>query len=358
MLTVLDDSSAPIRRSNAEILTEASRRSTTLVSHLLTEELHEALAQANGRPRALWQSKIAPRDIAPLRNLSLLISAAINANTTVLVDDDICGFSLDATHQMLEARRRRGRGLVAGVAIGGISEQDTITKLSDAMRLLESKACGHTVSVAELFRVSPDFDYGRPDRCQWVSAGYLAFHLPATRLFAFPPGYNEDWLWCLLHDAIGDTCLYRAEQTVVHAPPFLRRSTREDILFELAGDLVLDYLAARPRGERCRADEALEGLGQLRPHPSCMPPVRAEEVLEKARELSGRAHRRALLELETYGLGVLRAMRRSGELEMEQSSVVKDWSVDAAAKHRSFAATLGTATALVAVGAMLQEGRL
>lgn len=357
-LTVLDDSCDTVSRGNAAVVADAARRSMACLSHLRSQRVHDAVARAAGGPRALWQSKTAPRDIAPLRNLSLLISAAVDAQTTLLVDDDICGFDLEATHRMVDEFDRGPGGVVVGAKIGGANELDTVTKLLDAMRALEANNLNTALLAEELFRMPAGHDDHNAGGCRWVSGGYMAFRLPPERLFAFPPGYNEDWLWCLLHDACRDTRLQRADQAVVHEPPLLRRSTRDDIFFELAGDLIFDCLATRPYGRSSRPDAVLEDLGQHTPHPSFMPLVRAEEVLEQACRLSESGHRRAMSELEIYGLSVLRGMQGSGELEMNGSTVMNAWSSDAVAKHRSFTGTLGTATARVALAAMLQEGRL
>lgn len=356
-LTVLDDSCAMISHANAAVLAQAARRSIAHLTHLRAEQLHDVIARATGGHSALWQSRTAPRDIAPLRNLTLLLSAAVDAQTTVLVDDDICYFDLESTHRMLDAHYRVSGAVVGGAEIGGTTEQDTVTRLSDAIRLLQSKTHNSAVSAGELFRVPPDSDSRRADACGWLSAGYVAFRFPATSLFAFPPGYNEDWLWCLLHGAGGEARLLRADQAVVHEPPALRQSTRDDILFELAGDLILDCLAERRYGKLRRPESVLEDLADRAPNPSVMPSVRAERVLKQARGLSENGHGRALADLETYGLSVLRDMLRSGELEMDGTRRLRAWSADAAAKHRSFATTLRAVTVRCALRAALKEGR-
>lgn len=356
-LTVLDDSCAMISHANAAVLAEAARRSITRLTHLLAEQLHDVIARATGGQSALWQSRTAPRDIAPLRNLTLLLSPAVGARTTVLVDDDICYFDIEATHRMLEAHHRAPGAVIVGAEIGGTTEQDTVTRLSDAIRLLQSKTHDCPMPAEELFRVPSHFDSRRADLCRWLSAGYMAFRLPATSLFAFPPGYNEDWLWCLLHGAGGEARLLRADQAVVHEPPVLRQSTRDDILFELAGDLILDCLVERRDGKPRRPESVLEDLADRAPDPEVMPSVRAETVLKQARALSENGHGRSLADLESCGLSALRDMLRSGELEMDGSRRLRAWSADAAAKHGSFATTLGAVTVRCALRAALKEGR-
>ena len=356
-LTVLDDSCAAISRANTAVLVDAARRSITPLIHLQAEPLHDTLARAVGGTRALWHAKTAPRDIAPLRNLSLLISATVDARTTVLVDDDMCGFDLDVTHHLLDTLEPAPDGLVVGAAICGTTEQDTITRLSDAMGRWKMLARGTAVSIEEFFRATPGDKRGTNER-RWVSAGYVAFRLPAARLFAFPPGYNEDWLWSLLHGAGGETRVVQGDQAVEHEPPTLRRSTRDDILFELAGDLVFDCLLEqldrRPRGP----ESVLEDLAQHTPDTSVMPSVRVEALLGQARVLSENRHWQAPVTLESYGLGVLRGLLWSGQLEMDGNTMLNAWSEDAAAKHRSFATTLHATTVWRALREAQKEGRL
>ena len=163
-------------------------------------------------------------------------------------------------------------------------------------------------------------------------------------------------MWCILHGAGGKARLFRIDQTVVHEPPMLRKSNRDDILFELSGDLVLDRLVGR---RVCRSNEpesVLEYVADGPPSPSVMPSVRAETVLNEARGLSAKGNKSALADLESYGLSVLRDMRRSGELEMDSNQNLRAWSADAAAKHRSFAKTLGAVTVRCALRTALKEG--
>ncbi len=232
-VTVLDDSDRDRLLADSAVLSEAARRSRATITHLGAASLHETVAKAlNGR--AIWQSRTAPRDIAPLRNLSLLISLAVGAQTTIMVDDDVCHFDLRATVETIDALDGP-EGLVVGATIEGTTEQDTVTRLLEAVRALERAGGKEARGIERLFRATSDVDdreghgYGLP------SAGYTAFRIPSAKLFAFPPGYNEDWLWSLLHKAEGKTRVLRTAQPVVHAPPALRRSSRIDILFEMVG---------------------------------------------------------------------------------------------------------------------------
>lgn len=356
-LTVLDDSCKEIACANRLILGEAARRSKTKVAHLPAESAHDVIRLCTGGPKALWQRKTASRDIAPLRNLSLLLSCAIGAHTTVLIDDDVCDFDLDSTQAILDAIHAGAGGAVVGAEIRGTTEQDTITKLSDAMSSLDSNIKGST-SVKELFRELPGSNARGEafDRC--VSAGYVALRLPPARLLAFPPGYNEDWLWCLLLDARGDTAVVRSGQCVIHAPPTVRQPTPADILFELAGDLVLDCLAERSDARTSGPSLPLEELSWYLPDPSALPLARADALLKHAGSVWEDGNRPVLRQLQPYGLAVLEEMRRSGDLAVDARRFLRDWSADATARARSFSATLGSAGVRIALSAMVDGGTL
>jgi len=286
-----------------------------------------------------------------------LLSAAVGAQTTILVDDDMCHYDLQATHLLLDAHYRALGPVVIGAEIGGTSELDTVTRLSDALCVLESKSQNSAVATTELFQVYPSPHNRHAAECEYLSAGYMAFRLPATGLFAFPPGYNEDWLWCLLHVAGGRACLLRDDQVVVHEPPALRQSTRDDILFEIAGDLIFDCLAEPRDGTTSGPEFILERLADCVPDVSMIPSMRAEAVLRRALRLRENGHGGALPGLESYGLSVLRNMLDSGELELDGTRTLQAWSVDAVAKHKSFAMTLGDVNVRCVLREAMKEGK-
>lgn len=125
-LTILDDSHPTVSPANAALLAATRTMSAPACVHLLMSRVREVIARSVSASALLWLSKTAPRDIAPLRNLSLLLSVAVPAEMTVLIDDDICGFDLSATHLRINALDHIGQGVIAGADIGGINEQDTI----------------------------------------------------------------------------------------------------------------------------------------------------------------------------------------------------------------------------------------
>ena len=219
VLTVLDDSIAGVVAENAKLLTAVAQKSPAVVTHLVPRRLYETIAKVTGGSALEWRSRTAPRDIAPLRNLALLLSVAVGALTTVFIDDDICGFDLELTHERLGRLTTGPQGLIVGAEIGGQSEMDTLTRLHEAIRPLESQRINYTAPLDELFYLTGVVHAAREANRTWVSGGYMAFNLYPTQLFAFPPGYNEDWLWCLMQSISDEVRVVRSEQVVQHAPP-------------------------------------------------------------------------------------------------------------------------------------------
>ena len=155
-LTVLDDS-APLKASaNRTSLVGIAKRSRTVVSHLLAAQAHRQVAAMNNGARMPWQARSAVRDIAPLRNLSLLLSAALGGHTTVLIDDDVTGFDLLATHRFLAEMLPLPNGVIVGAQMGGWTEMDTVTRLQDALTRLTARSGQKGLAMAELFGATTD----------------------------------------------------------------------------------------------------------------------------------------------------------------------------------------------------------
>ena len=339
------------------MLTAAAHRSNAPLIHLRADAAHDRVGHALGATVS-WQSKAAPRDIAPVRNLSLLLATVIDACLTVLVDDDICNFDVDTTYRAIDGLARSDKGLLVATDIAGTSEQDTVTKLLAAMQILEAAPQGSVVPVEELFRVQGSGTLSCGSSRLPTSAGYLAFRLPLRSVIAFPPGYNEDWIWGLLQQDANAVQVLRMG-TVMHDPASLRRPTVEDVLFELTGDLVYDCASdcidvSRSNGRGL----ILDSLLNCRPATPMMPAARALEVRDKARRLADGGCASGMAALDDYGLSVLRDMLATGNLEVNGEAVLHGWSRDAIVKQASFAATVGDARALMAVAGLAREGRL
>ena len=357
VLTVVDDSSAAASGKNTATLIAAAHCSSTPVTHVRAETAHARVRHVLGG-LASWQSKTAPRDIAPLRNLSLVVSTVVDARVTVLIDDDICGFDLNDTYRAVDGLARGGEDFVAGSSIGGASEQDTITKLWAAMQVLESAPRGSVVRVEELFRVrgGPEAQFGHGGRPP-ISGGYMAFRLSGGFPVAFPPGYNEDWLWGVLQESVNDVHVLR-RGTVVHDPPTLRRPTAADLFYELTGDLTYDCVVeCVGMHSSIAVSGALSRLESYRPSEEMMPSARAREVLDEARRLADTGYGSGVAELRDYGLGVLEDMLAAGQLEMDGGMILSAWSRDAVVKQASFAATVGDAGVRLAIETLAREGR-
>lgn len=357
VLTILDDSSPAGPRTDASLLAMASIGPAPIRIYVSTVFAIEMITRSVSSSAQLWLSKTAPRDIAPLRNLSLLLSVAVPAQTTVFIDDDIHGFNLAETHLKVSALVQSGGGVVAGAHIGGINEMDTITRLSEAIDMIEDLPPGmEPQSVRDLFHTRGSSHTGGGGVARYLSAGYLAFRLPSERLFAFPPGYNEDWLWCLLHAEYPKVRILCLDEAVIHDPPSVRRPTREDCLFELVGDLIFDSLEDRRGENNLPPEAALTDLSKRIPYPASMPSSRALELGEKARSSIEKGCR--LSAIEEFGITVLADMLKASELDMDGSQVLTGWCGDAIMKQRSFAGILRDNNAMSVLQSLMQEGRL
>ena len=289
-----------------------------------------------------------------LRNLSLLLSATLGAHTTVLIDDDVIGFDLFATHRFLAEQLREANGVVVGAQMGGWTEMDTVTRLQEALKRLTVWSEEKHVSVADLFGVAIGNIGQRANECQWVSAGYMAFNIPTKKLMAFPPGYNEDWLWCLLQHGDCGTRIVKSEQLVFHEPSMLRRPTCDDVRFELGGDLILDSLVECLASGSRNGAPALRHLSKHTPDASILPATRAAETMQQAAEVERLGQMR--WQLREYGLRVIEEMSRHDSLEVNGREMVHEWCADAEAKLSAFKPMLDNAALVSALRVLWTKG--
>ena len=54
----------------------------------------------------------------------------------------------------------------------------------------------------------------------YASSGYMIFAFNQKKPIPFPPGYKEDWLWCIENNRRGIAEIFRLPQQVLHDPPF------------------------------------------------------------------------------------------------------------------------------------------
>src|SRR5215210_7936789 len=85
MLTILDDSVPTLSPVNAALLAANPSVSSPTRVYLSTLRAQELLTRAVSRPDLIWLSRTATRDIAPLRNLSLLLSVVVPAEITIFI---------------------------------------------------------------------------------------------------------------------------------------------------------------------------------------------------------------------------------------------------------------------------------
>lgn len=355
-LTILDDSGPTATAENLATLASSARRSNAVVTHLMTAHAHDAVARAHGGSMLAWQHKSAPRDIAPLRNLSLLLSSTVGAHTTVLIDDDVVGFDLAATHEFIAGQQHKPNGIVVGAEIGGWTELDTVTRLEHAMVRLTEQPYQEGVTVSDLFRAASVNGAHGGKACQWVSAGYMAFNVQPSKLLAFPPGYNEDWVWCLLQHAEYGTRILKSGHTVLHEPAAMRRPTCDDIQFELMGDLILDALVECGTAELQNGASVLCRLRGHQPDSSILPASRVAEAMQQAAETQrlDRMHP----DLWEYGLRALNDVVRGDMLEGDGTALVSAWCHDAETKQIAFAPMPRNAVVLAALETLMIKGRV
>ena len=149
--------------------------------------------------------------------------------------------------------------------------------------------------------------------------------------------------------------MVRSEQVVQHEPPGVRRSTDEDLLFEMAGDLVWDCLTEYSGVEKRPPIAALYSLARHTPSREVLPTARVRELLEVVHRstLTARVHSY----LHACGLRAVETVMRSGELATNERTILKDWCKDAIAKHRSFSGLPANETVQRVIAKMALEGR-
>lgn len=332
VLTIIDDSGNECFSANSALLKDIL--STHQYSHLRAVGIENRLRRALPISNTLWLDKSAKRDIAPLRNMSLLLALGISAITTILIDDDICGFDLFETHNQITSLANSDKSMILGAHIGGISEHDTITRMHEAIDRIDAQ--GDTVTdVKSLFRVN-GCSAPSARTCRYVSAGYVAFQLVRQQLFAFPPGYNEDWLWCLLQRGDPKIRIDESAQKVLHEPPSVLKPTHADLQFEFIGDFVFECLE-QLETDGSNIESRLNALSQQIPHSSFMPLLRVRDLLTRG-ETSTLRNRLGVL--DEFGLAQMREMWNLGQVNIDGPTVLKTWCKDAVAKHNAFAATL------------------
>lgn len=350
-ITVLDSSRPHDQSANAEVLAR-TRSASGPGLHVLR---WQGVSGAFGSECEPWMAPTYRRDIAPLRNLSLLLAAVVESESTMLLDDDVRSVPVINMHRELQERSRAAHGSVLGAAIDGVSESDVLTRLEVAAGVLEERAGAvDPLDAKELFQVSARHKASTGYRRWYASGGCMAHVLQADQMTAFPPGYNEDWLWCELQDEqlIGQSERHRAD----HDPPAVRCPSESDCLFEMTGDLVLDCLIETDHGAGMSIEERLNELAEFVPPADFLPGARLHEL--HGRLASMRVEEKGLQVLRRYGLTVLDNLQKSGALDIDWRTVISEWSRDAGRKARSFQTSLRDVRVRNRLYSLWQEGRL
>ena len=359
-LTVLDDSDPRIMCENRGVVSQSASTPTSF--HVSAKTLERSLLRSLPERSLCWLQRTAARDIAPLRNCALLLSLCIPTQTTVLIDDDVTSFDLAYTHRMLQrlAVAHPTESVIVGGHIAGVDEHDVLTRLDRAIQsyTLPRVSARRSMLVETHFRRPAQTTTATPIEVEWVSGGYLAFCLAPERVIAFPPGYNEDWLWCVSSRREGHARVFRLPQVVYHEPVGVKRPTADDVLFELFGDLILDQtldasVDREPSG--ARANGPPQVVAQPRPSVDS-PATRVQNLLERIEAMD--RDRELVSAFGDFGLTTVKEMLERQDLTADWGRGVSAWRINADEKRTSFAATIGSKAARATVQAVIEDGRL
>lgn len=356
-LTVLDDSGTECVSANVDVVRERAGYGQSELCHLEWRSTSAALRSRSGTRGSEWLVRTHDRDIAPLRNLSLLLAAAVPSEIVVLVDDDIVGAAPALMYEEISRIRRPGAGVVMGAQLHGVSELDIITRLWQgvevlAQRSVDASECDPKSVFGASTRVAPELQVSG----RYPSGGYLGFALEPGQMTAFPPGYNEDWLWGHLRRDRPDVQVAWASHAALHDPPSVRRPTDADCIFELTGDLSLDCLEMLECPAGTGPIQRLALLAEAEPIANLMPIFRLQALREGIAKANLDEKARSIL-LE-HGLGSLERLSHAAELDVDWRASVVAWSRRAAVAIHSFEAALTEGGVLGHVRSAWTEGQV
>lgn len=337
-LLVLDDSTKRYQQRNHSVLVE-NLRGQTSVMHLSVQRCLDTLTTYLPASSLEWTERTAQRDIAPIRNISLLLSQCFQAEHVLLVDDDISEFDVVTTRHWVTGLAKKYGNVVVGAHIGGVDETDIISRLESGIK--RSCTCanngGVRISARESFTVVPvATDNAR--RSEFVSGGYLSFKFAPDVLEPFPPGYNEDWLWCLFLQKVGIASVFRIPQVVKHSPVVIRRPSEDDVFFELRGDLALQNEMARqvsgcgPRGILAGSDDAC----WTQEDDNDDPERRVETLLTQVEKHEDQCGSFISDRFRPFGLEVLKRMQTDLRLRLDWSDEFQRWKLLSLRNRDSF----------------------
>jgi hypothetical protein len=339
-------------------LETAPRRAS--VAHLSAPNFLKVLRDQLPSSALEWSKRTAQRDIAPIRNVSLILSRCFQAEHILLVDDDITGFDVATTRDLVRGLYEKHGSVVAGAHIGGVDETDIISRLEGGMK--RACTCGidseQRISARESFTISP-VSAKTVTRSQFVSGGYLSFKFAPGTIEGFPPGYNEDWLWCLSLQSTEKASVFRIPQVVRHDPVVIRRPNENDMLFEVRGDVVLQYEVARskpcrPRDVRTGSDE--NGDAQEDDHDA--PERRVEMLLTQAEQHADQCGASIADQFGPFGLGVVKRMQLDLRFRLDWKSEFDRWKVQSDRNRNSFREAMQSEVTAKLASRLIEEGRI
>lgn len=284
-VVAIDDSAAKSAvRENGRILARtaslgAAHHITGAAASALCREVDEATGSRGTLDPLLARS--APRDISGMRNLALVASSALLPSTLFCIDDDVVA-CVPRRHtpcflDTVSNRHRNRRNAVVGAHMGGIADDSYAGRLC---RLCESGGSGGGAAVLlgherhipppsagwrsdrNPLWTEPAVRRPRARRVRHVSGGMMAVMVDPRRTVPFPPGYNEDWNWCLLQSMLEGTEVLVDGRPAYHSPPALRRPDAAGIAWETMGDIML-YSLRRAAASAAGARLTLPSLRRL-----------------------------------------------------------------------------------------------
>jgi len=337
-LIVLDDSTKRYRRKNHAVLLENFRGQTS-VMHLPVRDCINALTKYLPASALEWTKRTAQRDIAPIRNVSLILSRCFQTEHILLVDDDIGEFDVATTRHWVKDLAEKYGSVVAGAHIGGVDETDIISRLESGIK--RACTCAHNgggrISARESFTVIPVATED-PNRSEFVSGGYLSFKFAPDVLEPFPPGYNEDWLWCLSLQQRGMASIFRIPQVVKHDPIVIRRPNEDDVFFELRGDVALQNERAREVSD-CRPEGRLVGSDDAcgeQADDSDGPERRVEKLFTQVEQHQDQCGSFISDQFRPFGLEVLKRMQADLLLRLDWGDEFQRWKLQSVKSRDSF----------------------
>jgi hypothetical protein len=335
---ILDDSTEQHRRRNRAVLLELLRTQTFV--HLAVRDCIKAITNYLPASALEWSKRTARRDIAPMRNISLILSQCFQAEHILLVDDDITEFDIAITRDWVKDLAEEYGSVVVGAHIGGVDETDTISRLESAIQ----RACtctrngGQRISARESFTVIPKWTED-VSRSEFVSGGYLSFKFGASvlELEPFPPGYNEDWLWCLSLQQKGKASVFRIPQVIKHDPMVIRSPNEDDVFFELRGDVALENEMAGQvliREQEISAPSAEAACTQEFDNHG--PDRRTEKLLMQIQLHEEQCRTYLFDQFRPFGLEVIKRLQADLRLRLDWSNELHQWKLQSIRNRDSF----------------------